>query len=67
VVASNPAFDTLLPAELRFEHGDVDGLVAALGRLREIDRNAVGRALRETVVREHSVGVWAERVVTLAR
>jgi glycosyltransferase involved in cell wall biosynthesis len=67
VVASNPAFDTLLPAELRFEHGDVDGLVAALGRLREIDRNAVGRALRETVVREHSVGVWAERVVALAR
>jgi glycosyltransferase involved in cell wall biosynthesis len=67
VVASNPAFDTLLPPELRFEHGDVDGLVAALGRLREIDRNAVGRALRETVVREHSVDVWAERVVALAR
>jgi glycosyltransferase involved in cell wall biosynthesis len=67
VVASTPAFDTLLPPELRYEHADVDGLVAALGRLREIDRNAVGRALRETVVREHSVEVWAERVVALAR
>ena len=67
VVASNPAFDGLLPDELRFAHGDVEGLAAAIGRLREIDRNAVGRRLRETVLREHSVDVWAERVVELAR
>jgi glycosyltransferase involved in cell wall biosynthesis len=66
VIASNPAFDTLLPPELRFEHGDIDGLAAAMERLRELDRNAVGRTLRETVVREHSVEVWAERVVALA-
>ena len=67
VVASNPAFDTLLPPELRFEHGDVDGLAEALRGLQRLDRNAVGRGLRETVVREHSVDVWADRVVELAR
>ena len=66
VIASNPAFDTLLPDELRFAHGDVEGLAAVIRRLGEIDRNAVGRRLRETVVREHSVEVWAERVVALA-
>jgi glycosyltransferase involved in cell wall biosynthesis len=67
VIASNPAFDTLLPEELRFVHGDVEGLAAAIRRLHEIDRNAVGRGLRETVLREHTVDVWAERVVALAR
>jgi len=67
VIASNPAFDTLLPPELMFEHGDVDGLAAAIGRLGALNRNAVGRTLRETVVREHSVEVWADRVVALAR
>ena len=67
VVASNPAFDKLLPADLRFEHGDIDGLAAAIRRLREIDRNALGRSLREAVVRDHSVAVWAARVVELAR
>jgi glycosyltransferase involved in cell wall biosynthesis len=67
VIASNPAFDTLLPDELRFAHGDVEGLAGAIRHLGEIDRNAVGRRLRETVVREHSVEVWAERVVALAR
>ena len=66
VIASNPAFDMLLPDELRFAHGDVEGLVAAIRNLGEFDRNAVGRRLRETVVREHSVEVWAERVVALA-
>jgi glycosyltransferase involved in cell wall biosynthesis len=67
VVASNPALDTLLPPELMFEHGDVGGLAAAIRRLGELDRNAVGRALREKVVREHSVDIWADRVVALAR
>jgi glycosyltransferase involved in cell wall biosynthesis len=67
VIASNPAFDALLPGELRFAHGDVDGLVDAIRRLGEIDRNAVGRSLREIVLREHSVDVWADRVVALAR
>jgi glycosyltransferase involved in cell wall biosynthesis len=67
VIASNPAFDSLLPEELRFAHGDVDGLVAAIRRLAGIDRNGIGRGLREIVLREHTVGVWAERVVALAR
>jgi glycosyltransferase involved in cell wall biosynthesis len=67
VIASNPALDSLLPAELMFPHGDVDGLATAIRRLGEIDRKGVGRELREKVVREHSVDVWAERVVELAR
>ena len=67
VIASNRAFDTLLPDELRFAHDDIDGLAEAIRRLHTIDRNAVGRRLRETVLREHSSDVWAERVVALAR
>jgi len=67
VIASNPAFDSHLPDELRFRHGDVDGLAAAIYRLAEIDRSAVGYGLREIVLREHSVGVWADRVVALAQ
>jgi glycosyltransferase involved in cell wall biosynthesis len=66
VLASNPAFDTLLPAELRFEHGDVEGLALAIAGLVGVDRNAIGRDLREIVVREHSVETWAQRVVDLA-
>ena len=66
VIASNPAFDTLLPDGLRFAHGDADGLAAAIRHVVEIDRNAVGRALRETVVAEHSVETWADRVVAQA-
>ena len=66
VLASNPAFDTLLPAELRFEHGDVEGLALAIAGLVDVDRNAIGRDLREIVVREHSVETWAQRVVDLA-
>jgi hypothetical protein len=67
VIASNPAFDSLLPEDLRFAHGDVGGLAAAIRRLSEVDRNGVGRGLREVVLREHAVGVWADRVVALAR
>ncbi len=66
VLASNPAFDTLLPPELRFATGDVDGLALAIVGLLGADRNAVGRSLREIVVREHSVETWADRVVELA-
>ena len=66
VLASNPAFDTLLPPELRFAHGDVAGLADAIGGLVDADRNAIGRALREIVVREHSVEAWAQRVVDLS-
>jgi glycosyltransferase involved in cell wall biosynthesis len=66
VLASNPAFDTLLPPELRFESGDVDGLALAIVGLLDRDRNALGRSLRDIVVREHSVETWADRVVELA-
>ena len=66
VLASNPAFDTLLPPELRFPTGDVDGLALAIVGLLGADRSAVGRSLREIVVREHSVETWADRVVELA-
>jgi glycosyltransferase involved in cell wall biosynthesis len=66
VLASNPAFDTLLPPTLLFPTGDVDGLAQAIVRLLREDRNAVGRYLREIVLREHSVEHWADRVVELA-
>jgi glycosyltransferase involved in cell wall biosynthesis len=66
VLASNPAFDTLLPPELRFARGDVDGLALAIVGLLGADRGAIGRSLREIVVREHSVETWADRVVELA-
>jgi glycosyltransferase involved in cell wall biosynthesis len=66
VLASNTAFDTLLPPELRFDTDDVDGLALAIVGLLNADRNAVGRSLREIVVREHSVETWADRVVELA-
>ena len=66
VIASNQAFDTLLPPELQFGHGDVDGLVRAIGWVLAVERNAVGRALREVVVTEHSVEAWADRVVSLS-
>jgi glycosyltransferase involved in cell wall biosynthesis len=66
VLASNEAFDTLLPERQRFAHGDPESLAEAIRWLLEADRQAIGRTLRGTVVREHSVDVWAERVVELA-
>jgi len=66
VLASNPAFDSLLPDELRFEHGDVDGLAAAIRGLSAADRQSLGRDLRTKVVAGHSVESWADRVVALS-
>ena len=66
VLASNPAFDTLLPPELRFESDDIDGLALAIVGLLSANRNAIGHSLREIVVREHSVDTWADRVVELS-
>jgi glycosyltransferase involved in cell wall biosynthesis len=59
VVASNPVFDTLLPAGARFVRDDPASLADALERS---DRNH-GRALREQVERDHSVEHWAERLI----
>ena len=41
-------------------------LVAVASSELYADRQAVGRTLRGTVVREHSVDTWADRVVELA-
>jgi glycosyltransferase involved in cell wall biosynthesis len=65
VLASSPAFDALLPDELRFR--SEDELVARLEALKHADRGALGRALRERVTRDHSVERWADRVVEAAR
>jgi glycosyltransferase involved in cell wall biosynthesis len=66
VIASNHAFDTLLPERLRFEHGNPESLADAIRFVLEADRQALGRTLHGTVVREHSVETWADRVVELA-
>jgi glycosyltransferase involved in cell wall biosynthesis len=66
VIASNRAFDTLLPERLRFEHGNPESLAEAIRWVLEADRQSLGRTLRGTVVREHSVDTWADRVVELA-
>jgi glycosyltransferase involved in cell wall biosynthesis len=66
-IASNPAFDSLLPDELRFERADADGLADRLAALAaRADRRALGRALRERVAAAHSVEHWADAVVEAA-
>jgi glycosyltransferase involved in cell wall biosynthesis len=59
VLASNPVFDDLLPAELRFDCDDADGLAA---RLRGLDPRRRPE-LREVVTRRHSVEHWADELV----
>ncbi len=66
VLASNTVFETLLPERLRFEHESPESLAEAIRWLLEADRQAIGRTLRGTVVREHSVDAWADRVVEQA-
>jgi len=68
--ASNPVFDTLLPDELRFPREDPRALaerLAGFAAQGPEHRARLGHALRETVVREHSVGTWADRILELAR
>jgi glycosyltransferase involved in cell wall biosynthesis len=67
VLASNPAFDTLLPEELRFARESPESLADAIRGLEVVDRRAVGRALRENVESRHSVEGWADAVVEAAR
>ena len=59
VLASNPVFDDLLPAELRFGRDDPAGLAE---RLRQLDRRRRPQ-LRELVARNHSVEHWADGVL----
>lgn len=69
VVASNPAFDTLLEPELRFDRDDPPGLadrLAGLARLSTDERRALGQQLRERVAAGHSIGSWADAVVEAA-
>jgi glycosyltransferase involved in cell wall biosynthesis len=69
-IASNPAFDTLLEPELRFQREDVRGLadrLVALGRRSPEERRALGEQLRERVAASHSVESWAAAVVEAAR
>src|SRR4029079_7636959 len=63
VIASNSAFDTLLPERLRCDHGSPETLAVAISFVLEAARQALGRTLRGTVTREHSVDVLADRVV----
>jgi glycosyltransferase involved in cell wall biosynthesis len=69
-VASNPAFDTLLPDALRFDRDDPRSLadrLTGLARVSPEERQALGRVLRERVEAGHSVQSWAAAVVEAAR
>jgi glycosyltransferase involved in cell wall biosynthesis len=66
VLASNPVFAGFLPDSLRFPREDAGALAARIRELRALDLAAIGSALREQVVREHSVDTWADRIVALA-
>ena len=66
VLASNPVFEGFLSDELRFPRDDAAALGARIRSLGELDLAALGRDLREKVVREHSVESWADRIVELA-
>jgi glycosyltransferase involved in cell wall biosynthesis len=69
VIASNPAFDTLLDDELRFDREDARGLadrMLALGRRSPEERHRLGEALRRQVAASHSVGSWADAVLEAA-
>jgi hypothetical protein len=69
-IASNPAFDSLLSEELRFDREDsrelADRLVALDAQPPE-RRLELGRTLRERVAASHSVESWAAAVVEAAR
>jgi glycosyltransferase involved in cell wall biosynthesis len=68
-IASNPAFDSLLPDELRFDREDPRSLadrLLALGAQQPESRRELGRTLRERVAASHSVDSWAAAVVEAA-
>lgn len=67
VLASNPALDTLLPPELRFERERPETLAERIRWLAEADAAAIGRGLRAGVERLHGVEGWADAVVEAAR
>jgi glycosyltransferase involved in cell wall biosynthesis len=71
VLASNPVFDELFAGyPLSFERDSAESLAERLrwfAALGEDERAAIGRTLRERVVRHHSVDTWADGVLTAAR
>jgi glycosyltransferase involved in cell wall biosynthesis len=67
VLASNSGFHDLLTPELRFARHDHDELAEKLIRLKDADRDEIGRDLRAVVEERHSVEHWADRVVEAAR
>jgi glycosyltransferase involved in cell wall biosynthesis len=67
VLASNAGFDDLLPPQLRFDRDDCAGLADKLRALSSVDRNGLGRTLRDRVEAAHSAAHWAERVLEVAR
>jgi glycosyltransferase involved in cell wall biosynthesis len=69
VLASNPVFDTLLDAELRFDRESPTELaerIRTLAARSPDERAALGRALRERVQESHSVESWARGVLDAA-
>jgi glycosyltransferase involved in cell wall biosynthesis len=60
-----PAFAGLLPDELRYDH-DLPAKLRAFAALPAARRAELGRGLRTTVEREHSVDAWADRVLEAA-
>jgi glycosyltransferase involved in cell wall biosynthesis len=68
-IASNPAFDSLLPDELRFDRDDPRGLadrLVALGGVSPEARRSLGEQLHRRVAASHSVESWADAVVEAA-
>jgi glycosyltransferase involved in cell wall biosynthesis len=63
VLASNPVFDDLLPAELRFDRDDPQELAE---RLRMLDRRRRPE-LRALVAANHSVEHWADALLATVR
>jgi glycosyltransferase involved in cell wall biosynthesis len=66
VVASDPGWTDLLGPELLFERDSPESLAAAFARVAAADRVALGRELRERVVRDHSVEAWADKLLAAA-
>ena len=70
VLASNPAFDTLLEPRFLFTRDDPADLaarLAAVAALTTEERTAVGAALHDRVVASHSVASWAAGILRVAR
>jgi len=65
-LASNPVFDGLLPPELRFPREDPGALADRIRALPSLDPG-LGPILRARVEAEHSVDMWAERVLEAVR